>query len=97
MTHAEKSAGAMGDCDPTPRNLHLRMRFATQLPHHLDDLGHAATVGRMIAAEPAAIGAERQFADTGNQIAVGDELAALAFLQKLRSSICISTVMVKLS
>ena len=62
------------------RHLHLRMRLAAQLPHRLDDLGHAAAVDGVIAAEPAAVGVERQFSDAGNQIAVGDELAALALL-----------------
>src|SRR5258708_1014458 len=47
--------------------------------HRLDDLRHAAAVDRMIAAETAAVGVERQLADAGNQVAVGDELAALAF------------------
>src|ERR1700719_1181080 len=56
------------------------MRLPTQLPHSLDDFCHAAAVDRVIAAEPAAVGIERQFADAGNQIAVGNELAALAFL-----------------
>src|SRR5216684_1993072 len=56
------------------------MGLSTQLPDSLDDLCHAAAVDGMIAAEPAAVGIERQFADAGNQVAVGDELAALAFL-----------------
>src|SRR5262245_52583719 len=34
----------------------------------------------MVRAEPAAVGVERQLANTGNQIAVADELAASAFL-----------------
>jgi hypothetical protein len=33
----------------------------------------------MIAAQAATIGIERQLADAGNQIAVGDEFAAFAF------------------
>src|SRR5713101_2572736 len=55
------------------------MRLAAQLAHRFDDLGHAAAVDRVIAAEPAAVGVEWQLADAGNQIAVGDEPAALAF------------------
>ena len=50
-----------------------------QLPHRFDDFCHAAAVDGMIAAQPAAVGVERQLADAGNQVAVGDELAALAF------------------
>src|SRR5258707_7386175 len=56
------------------------MRLPAQLPHRFDDLGHAAAIDRMIVAERAAVGIERQLADAGNQIAVGDELAALALL-----------------
>src|SRR5215467_723880 len=80
MAHAQKSAGAMGNREIAILDLHLRMRLPTQLPDRLDDLGHAAAIDGMIAAEPAAIGVERQFADARDQIAVGDELAALAFL-----------------
>src|SRR5262249_18478057 len=56
------------------------MRFAAQLPHGFKYLGHAAAVDGMVTAEPAAIGVERQLARAGDQIAVGDELAALALL-----------------
>src|SRR6266481_2476656 len=78
MTHAKKSAGAMSDREIAIRHLYLGMRLAAQLPHRLDDLRHAAAVDGMIAAEPAAVGVERQLTDAGNQIAVGDEFAALA-------------------
>src|SRR5262245_15477060 len=54
------------------------MRLAAQLPHGLDDLGHAAAVGRMVVAQAAAVGVDRQPADAGDQVAVGDELAAFA-------------------
>src|SRR3954465_11428960 len=57
-----------------------RMGFAAQLPHGLEDFRHAAAVDGMIAAETAAVGVERQLADAGDQISVGDELAALALL-----------------
>src|SRR6185503_12097903 len=56
------------------------MGFAAQLADRLEDLGHATAVDRMVAAEAAAVGVERQLADARNQIAVGDELAALALL-----------------
>src|SRR5260221_5979549 len=82
MAHAEKSAGAVGDGEIAVRYLHFWMRFAAKLAHRLDDLGHAAAVDRVVAAEAAAIGVERQFTDTRDQIAVGDELAALALLAK---------------
>src|SRR2546421_13049376 len=80
MAHAQQSAGAMGDREIAVLHLHLRVCLPAQLPDSLDDLGHAATIDRVIAAEPAAVGVERQLADAGNQIAVGDELAALALL-----------------
>src|SRR5258708_9718000 len=56
------------------------MSRAAQLAHRFDDFRHAAAVDRVIAAQPAAVGVERQLADAGDQIAVGDELAALALL-----------------
>ena len=80
MAHAEQAAGAVGDREIAVRHLHLRMRLAAQLAHRLDDLGHAAAIGRMVVAQAAAVGVERQLADAGDQIAVGDELAALALL-----------------
>ncbi len=39
-----------------------RLSFAAQLPHRLEHLGETAAVGRMVAAEPAAVGVERQLA-----------------------------------
>ena len=80
MADAEQAAGAVGNGEVAVFHLHLRMRLAAQLPHRLDDLGHAAAIDRVIVAQPAAIGVERQLADARNQIAVGDELAALALL-----------------
>src|SRR5262245_51831210 len=56
------------------------MRLTACLPYGLDDLGHTAAVAGMVRAEPTTIRVEGQLADTGNQIAVGDELAARAFL-----------------
>src|SRR5436305_11546762 len=80
MAHAEKSAGAMGDREIAVRYLHFWMRFAAQLPDRLEDFCHAAAVDGVVRTKPAAVGVERQLADTRNQVAVGDELAALAFL-----------------
>src|SRR4051794_27822276 len=70
----------MGDREIAVRHLYLRMGFATQLADRLEDFGHAAAVDRVIAAETAAVGVERQLADARDKVAVGDELAALAFL-----------------
>src|SRR5262245_40305191 len=56
------------------------MRLPACLPHGLDDLGHPAAVARMVRTEPATIRVEGQLADAGNEITVGDELAACAFL-----------------
>src|SRR6476646_6714914 len=58
------------------------MGLAAQLTHCFDDFCHAATVDGVIAAQSTAVGVERQLADAGNQIAVGDEPAALALLAK---------------
>src|SRR5580692_2867552 len=80
MAHAEQSAGAVRNGEIAIRHLNFGMRLAPQLSHRLENLGHAAAVDRMVAAEAAAIGVERQLADAGNQVAVGDELAALALL-----------------
>src|ERR1700710_2804845 len=80
MAHAEKSAGAVRDREIAVRHLHFWMRFTAKLAHSLDDLGHAAAVDGMVAAETAAVGIERQLADARDQVAVGDELAALTLL-----------------
>src|SRR5258706_16454027 len=60
------------------------MSLAAQLTHCFDDFCHAAAVDRVIAAQPAAVGVERQLADAGDQIAVGDELAALTLLAETK-------------
>src|SRR6266568_8013891 len=80
VADAQETAGAVGDGEIAIPDLHLRMRLAAQLPDRLEDLGHAAAVDGVVAAEAAAVGVERQLADAGDQIAVGDELAALALL-----------------
>ena len=77
---AERAAGAVRQREVAVLHLHLRMRLAAQLAHRLDHLGDAAAVGRMVVAEPAAIGVERQLADARDQVAVGHERAALALL-----------------
>ena len=73
------------------------MRFAAQLPHRLEHFGHAAAIGRMIVAQAAAVGVERQFADAGDQIAVRDEFSSRSLGAKTEVPSCIITVMVKLS
>src|SRR5579872_294546 len=80
MPCAERAARAMRDRKIAVLHLQFRMRLAAQLTHRLDDLGDAAAVRRVVAAQSAAIGVEGQLADAGDQVAVGDELAALAFL-----------------
>ena len=40
------------------------MRFTARLTHRFQHLGQAAAVGRVVVAEPAAVGVERQLADT---------------------------------
>src|SRR5262249_61253357 len=61
-------------------DLDLWVRLAACLPHGLDALGHTAAIARMVRAEPATICVEGQLADAGNQITVGNELAARALL-----------------
>ena len=97
MARAQQSAGSVRDGEIAVLHLHLGMRFAAQLPNRFNDFGHATAIDRVVAAQAAAVGVERQLADARDQIAVGDELAALTLLAEPRSSSCISTVMVKLS
>src|SRR3954465_3085535 len=82
VSYPEHPAGAVSDREIAVRNLHFGMRFAAKLPYRFDDLGHAAAIDRMIAAQAAAIGVEWQLADPGNQVAIGGALAALALLAK---------------
>src|SRR5262249_37541518 len=76
----ERAARTVRQCQIAIPDLHRRMRLAAQLPHRLDDLGEATAIGGVVIAEPAAIGIDRQFAIAGNQIAIGDEPAALTLL-----------------
>src|ERR1700740_239593 len=80
MAIAEQAAGAVRDRKVAVWYLHLRMRFAAELTHRFQDLGHAAAVDGMVAAEAAAVGVERQLADARDQIAAGAYLAAFALL-----------------
>src|SRR5206468_3157050 len=76
----------------------LGMRLAAQLADRLRDLRQTTTVGRMIVAEATAVRVGRRPPDASDQVAVGDELAALALVaEKPRSSSVISPVIVKLS
>src|SRR5690242_15563679 len=77
MPCTQRTAGAVRQREIAVLHLNRRVRFAAQLTHRLDDLGDAAAVRRMVAAQSAAIGVERQLADTGDQIAVRYKLAAL--------------------
>src|SRR4051794_31760912 len=80
MAHAQESAGTVRDREIAIGYLHFWMRFAAQLPDGLEYFGHAAPVDGVVRTQATAVGVERQLADARNQIAVGDELAALAFL-----------------
>ena len=85
MAHAEQATGAVGDGEVAVLHLDLRMGFAAQLAHGLDHLGHAAAIDRMVAAEPAAIGVERQLADAGDEVAVDSVGAGVGELVLLSS------------
>ena len=74
MARAKRTTSAMRDRQIAVGDLNLRMRFTTKLTHSFNDLGDAATVRRVVGAQSAAIGVERQLADARNQIAVGDGL-----------------------
>src|SRR5687767_10084828 len=76
VAEAERPSGAVHQREVAIGNLYLGMGFAAQLPHGFQDLGHAATVDRVIVAQAAAIGVERQLPHAGNEITVGNELAA---------------------
>ena len=82
MPNAEQAAGAVRDGKVAIFDLHLRMSFSPQLPHRFDDFCHAAAIDGLVAAQSPAVGVERLFADARNQIAVGDEFAALALFAK---------------
>src|SRR5262249_58450220 len=71
------AAGAVSEGDVAVLPLYFWMRLAPELAHRLDHLGEPAAVARVVVAEAAAIGVEGQPADTGDEVAVGDELAAL--------------------
>src|SRR5581483_2086073 len=75
---AEQPAGAVRQREIAILHLHLGMRLAAQLAHRLEDLGQPAAIGGMVVAQAAAVGVERQLAGARDQIAVGDEAAALA-------------------
>ena len=69
----------MRQCNIAVANLNLRMSLTANLTNRFKNLGHAAAIARMIVAQSPAIRIEGQLADAGNQIAVRDELPALAF------------------
>src|SRR3954449_12073605 len=79
VPRSKRAAGPLRQSKPAVAHLHFRVRLAAQLPHRLDDFGHAAAICGMIVAKTAAIGVERQLADARDKIAVGDETAALTF------------------
>src|SRR5580704_3599857 len=78
VPRGKKKPGTLRQCEVAVLDLDRRMRLAAQLPHRLDYLGHAAAIGGMVVAQPAAVGVERQLSRAGDEIAVGHELAARA-------------------
>src|SRR6202012_5932661 len=76
VTRAELQPGALRQREVAILHLSRGMRLTAELPHRFDDFGHVARVRWVVVAQAAAVGVERQLADTGNQIAVGDEFAA---------------------
>ncbi len=94
-TRSQKAAGPMRQCNIAIANLNLRMSLTANLADCFKNLCHAAAIARVIVAQSPTIRVEGQLADAGNQVAVRDELPALTFLQKPRSSSVSSTVMVK--
>ena len=80
---------AVGDLD-------RRVGLLAELAHRLDDLGHAAAVARMVVAQAAAVGVERQLAVGRHQrCRRATNSPPLPFSQKPRSSRVMSTVIVK--
>src|SRR5215470_8672905 len=75
---AQRATRAVRQRDVTVLDLDLGMGLAAELTHGLDDLGHATPVGGMVVAETAPVRVERQLAHARDEVAVGDELAALA-------------------
>ena len=63
MASAKRSTGAVGQRQIAIGDLNRRMCLAAQLTNRLDDLGQATPVSRMVVAQPAAIGVERQLAN----------------------------------
>src|SRR5215469_2348713 len=57
---AQRSAVAMRHSDLAVRDLHGRMSLTAKLADRLDHLGHSAPVHRVVVAQPAAVGVERQ-------------------------------------
>ena len=82
MARAEQAACALCERQRAVGHLDLRMGFAAQLAHRFDHLGDAAAVGRVVVAQAAAVGVERQLADARDLITIRHKLAAFAFFAK---------------
>src|SRR3990172_8945883 len=76
----ERTARAVRKREVAILHLDFGVRLAAQLTHRFDDLGHAAAVRRVVVAQSAAVGVERQLAGAGDEVAVRDEFSACAFL-----------------
>src|SRR3954467_6774699 len=77
---AERPTGAVHERDLRVGNLHGRLGLTAQLSHRLDDLRDATAVGRVVIAQPPAVGVERQSTVRSHQGTVRDEAPALALL-----------------
>src|SRR5689334_6484207 len=82
VPRAERAARAVRERDVAVLHLDFGMSLTAELSNRLDHLRETAAIGRMVVAEPAAVGVERQLADARDQVAVGDELAALPLRRK---------------
>ncbi len=69
----------MGNSKITVRDLNGRMRLSSKLAHGFNYFRHAASVGGMVIAKPAAVRIKGELSDTGDEIAIGDKFATLSF------------------
>ena len=79
MARAQKATDAIGQSKLQIGNLNFGVGLTTQLAHGLNDFGHAATVGRVVVAQTAPIGVDRQPALARNELAIGHKFSALPF------------------
>ena len=97
MSRAEAAARAVRERNLAVGNLHGRVRLAAKLAHRLDHLGDAAAVRRVVVAQSAAVGVERQLPERCDERAVGDEPAALPLRAETEVLDRLQDLIVKLS